>query len=66
MKLDPKKFTTDERFSNHALQGYAYPDCPIDKGCFAIATGFGGGMKSLCMHFDQDTPACNFEEMEGQ
>ena len=58
MELDPDKFKTDERFSNHAVQAYSHPDCPIDKGCFTIATGFGGGMKRLCDHFISTKAKC--------
>ncbi len=48
MKLDPKKFIPDEDFSNHAVQGFSHPDCPIKKGCFGIATGFGGVPVRIC------------------
>jgi len=59
MKLDPDRFVKDERFSNHAVQGYSHPDCSIDKGCFAQATGFGGGIVSLCDKFNKKTCECS-------
>ena len=58
MKLDQDKFETDEKFSNHAVQGYSHPDCQIEKGCFAIASGFGGGMVRLCDHFISTNEKC--------
>lgn len=54
MKLDPKKFIPNEDFSNHAVQGFSHPDCPIKKGCFGIATGFGGAFLPICEHFKYD------------
>ena len=50
MELDPEKFVADEKFSNHAVQGFSHPDCPIGKGCFGIATGFGGAFFKMCDH----------------
>ena len=63
MKLDPEKFVTDEKFSNHCIQGFSTPECPIDKGCFAIATGFGGGFMKTCDHFkyDDKTAECKYK-----
>ena len=66
MKLDPEKFVPDEEFSNHAVQGFSTPECPIKKGCFAIATGFGGAFIKLCDYFkynDKDAE-CLYEGKE--
>ena len=62
MKLNPERFIDDEKFSNHAIQGYSHPECPINKGCFAQATGFGGAIKTLCNHFDVKDCTCNYQE----
>ena len=62
VKLDAKKFIPDERFSNHAVQGYSHPACPIYSGCFAQATGFGGGTVKLCDHFNIKECECDVKE----
>lgn len=63
MKLDPNKFVPDEEFSSHYVQGYSYPDCPIKKGCFGIATGFGGGFMKMCdyLKYDNETVECLYK-----
>ena len=44
-QLDNNLFQQSEKFSNHAVVAFEYPNCPIDFCCFAIATGFGGLMR---------------------
>ena len=51
-RLDITKFKCDEKFSNHAVQGFSYEDCPIKKSCFAMATGFGGAIINRCEYFN--------------
>lgn len=64
MDLDPARFIKDEKFSNHAVQGFSHPDCPIDRGCFGIATGFGGAFKAMCEHFrhTDEEAECQYSE----
>jgi len=55
-KLDEKKIKPDERFSNHAVQGFSTEECPLPepRGCFSIATGFGGGICCKCENLTDD------------
>ena len=64
MELDVHKFKPDERFSNHAVQGFSHPDCPLDKGCFGIATGFGGKFSPMCEFFENtdETANCKYKD----
>ena len=61
MKLDQEKFTENEAKSNHAAVGMEYADCPIQKICFAIATGFGGAAVGMCEHLDFKEGECKYE-----
>jgi len=67
MLLDKDKMVADEKFSNHAVQGFSYQDCPRpvkDVGCFGIATGFGGVPVVMCDCLNLETGECNYEATE--
>lgn len=63
-KLDGTLIKPDEKFSNHAIQGFSTDECPIGKSCFAIATGFGGGICNKCDHLTDDGE-CRYEDAMG-
>lgn len=58
-KMIPEKMFKDETRSNHAVQAMSYLDCPNDRACFGIATGFGGGIVDKCKHFNADEGFCS-------
>jgi len=55
MNLDPKKFKRDESKSNHAVAAVVHEDCPINRMCFGIATGFGGVPVNICEYFKDES-----------
>lgn len=67
MKLDKEKFKENEAKSNHAVVAMEYADCPIQKICFGIATGFGGAPTGLCEHLDFKEGECTYKgETDGE
>lgn len=57
----------DERFSNHAVQGFSSHQCPCSepRPCFAMATGFGGGVINRCENLTDDAE-CSAEQKGAQ
>lgn len=52
-KMDGKILKPDEKFSNHAIQGYSSDRCPLEesRACSQIATWGGGALVKKCENF---------------
>ena len=57
MLLDPGGFKPNEAMSNHAVVAFVHKDCPINRMCFGVATGFGGVPINVCEHFKDESTA---------
>jgi len=62
MKLDTTKIKLNEAKSNHAMAAYQSEQCPIDRPCFWMATGFGGAITNKCQHLTDEGDCLHAEQ----